>query len=143
MAYMTPNFIIIDDDPISSHACAKMIRHVFNEVDIYSFSDPVAGLAYINKTFSKASSPNAILLLDLAMPVMNGWDCLEAIENFGEAVTKYLKIYILSFSIDQLDKERAENNPLVLGYLSKPIVQESLANMFTDFEEGKHFWGEE
>ena len=62
-----------------------------------------------------------IILLDLNMPIMDGWEFLEIFQiRFPEFAEK-AKIFILSSSINPSDKERAKSEKLISGFLSKPL----------------------
>ena len=64
-----------------------------------------------------------LIYLDLNMPVMNGWEFLEAMaarERNG------VKIFVLTSSIDPSDRRKAEENPLVSSMLEKPLDKEKI-----------------
>ena len=67
--------------------------------------------------------PNAILL-DINMPEMNGWEFLNEIKSF--VTPQNTTIYLLTSSINKLDKEKATHFPIINQYLSKPICKEIL-----------------
>jgi CheY-like chemotaxis protein len=66
----------------------------------------------------------SIILLDLNMPIMSGWEFLERFEELDEIIKKQVKIYILSSSVDPRDKERAGKNKDVEDYIVKPLTKE-------------------
>lgn len=62
-----------------------------------------------------------IILLDLNMPVMDGWEFLEIFQQrFPEFAAK-TKIFILSSSINPSDREKAKSESNVVDFLSKPL----------------------
>ena len=124
------DFIVIDDDPMNNIICRKMIELTVPGATVNTFTLPREGLAYILATFSINSDDNAILFLDINMPVLNGWEVLEKFSEFPEMVKKKVKIYMLSSSVDLQDKENAENNPFVSGYITKSISQAKLRALF-------------
>jgi CheY-like chemotaxis protein len=74
-----------------------------------------------------------ILLLDLNMPVMNGWDFLEEFRARGlTSVYGKLKIYILTSSIYKSDIEAAKQHDLVSDYLTKPLDENCLATIIRE-----------
>ncbi len=84
------------------------------------------GIEFIESTYNKAADdyPTTVLLLDINMPAMSGWDFLERFESTESDIKKHLTIYLLSSSIDQHDKERAEANKHVKDFLTKPFRKE-------------------
>jgi CheY-like chemotaxis protein len=127
-----PRFIVIDDDPINNHICSKYIQIVFPGSDIKTFTDPQEGLDHISSAYT-ASSPNeTILFLDINMPVLSGWDVLDRFAHFSDAVKKQFKIFILSSSVAITDKEKANKNPLVTGFIEKPLTIPQLQGLFSN-----------
>jgi CheY-like chemotaxis protein len=117
-----PNFIVIDDDRINNSICRKIIQSVAPDSDIQTFFDPNAGLVYIHSTYSTRQPNKVILLLDINMPTLFGWEVLEEFKNFSDIVKQHFKIFRLSSSIDPHDKEKAAKNSLVSGYIEKPLT---------------------
>jgi CheY-like chemotaxis protein len=72
------------------------------------------------------TNEKTLIFLDLNMPIMNGWEFLEELKNLNDTLQLSYKIFVLSSSINPDDRKKAENNPLVTGYLSKPLSIEIL-----------------
>ncbi len=62
-----------------------------------------------------------IILLDLNMPVMDGWEFLEIFKNRFPEFAGKTKIFILSSSINPSDREKAKSESIVVDFLSKPL----------------------
>lgn len=120
-------FLIIDDDPINNMICSAVVKKDFPEIPINTFEKPEEGLEYINQEYELTETKlPTILLLDINMPVISGWQFLERFKNFNASVKECITIYILSSSISDKDIEQAETNPLVKGYLQKPFTSQTL-----------------
>jgi len=63
------------------------------------------------------------------MPVMMGWEFLDEFKKLSSGIQNHFKIYILSSSVDERDKERAAREPLVEGFISKPISKDRLIQL--------------
>ena len=118
-----PDFIVIDDDRINNKLCRMVIQNVVPGTDIQTFFDPNAGLVHMRSVYEREEANNAILLLDINMPTLFGWEVLEEFKSFPEAVRRRFRIFMLSSSIDPNDKEIADKNPLVSGYIEKPLTE--------------------
>ena len=116
-------FVVIDDDPINNALCQIAIKVAVSGAEVKTFTIPETGFEYISTEYSR-NGKKAILLLDLNMPTMSGWEFLERFERLDEKIKNRLKIYVLSSSVDPRDKERAASNKNVLDYIIKPLTKE-------------------
>ena len=124
------DFIIIDDDFINNIICEKVIRTRFPYSIISIFTNAQKGLEYINGKTGDPASIDALLFLDINMPGLNGWDLLEQLADLPTEVSKRLRIYLLSSSVNPEDKLKATNDAMVSGYIEKPLTQGKLAACF-------------
>lgn len=121
-------FLIIDDDPENNILCISSIKKAFSNADIVAFTEPEAGIDYIEHEHVQNPVPT-VLLLDINMPTLNGWDVLTRFQNMVHGLSS-ISVYILSSSIDPADKLRASNNQLIEGYIEKPLSKSTLLNLF-------------
>ena len=128
---MPPGFIAIDDDRIDNMISSKIVQQTVPGADVKTFIDPEAGLEYI-QSLPISDSKKQVLFLDINMPTLTGWEVLERFKSYPENLQRQFSIYILSSSVSPKDKELADNEPLVLGFIQKPIttarIQEILAS---------------
>ena len=124
-------FILVDDNDFTNMLHDIVIKDTLGEeVAIEIFEEPEKGLDFIQKNYVE-SSGHTILFLDINMPKIDGWEFLVRFEEFSEAVKRQIGIYILSSSLDRSDREKAEGNKRVRGFISKPLTAEviiSIAN---------------
>lgn len=92
-------FIIVDDDLFSNIICKRVIKKASAVMDVTSFNIPEEGLAYIQNE-PRDSFGSTILLLDINMPTITGWEFLELLEKFGDEIQPPIAIYMLSSSIN-------------------------------------------
>ena len=124
---VSTRFIVIDDDEFNNKICTVTLEKIAKDADIKTFLSPVEGFAHIVTEYSKKThNENAILFLDINMPVMNGWEFLERFEELSADIKERVKIYILSSSVDKRDIEKAKSNKNVVHYLIKPLTKETI-----------------
>lgn len=124
------NIPIVDDDEISSF----LIESTLNEINIVDHVDKVYnGREAINFLAAHCgSSPDqeaeycpSLVLLDLNMPVMNGFEFLEEFTKKYASLKDKVHILILTSSLAPNDLDKAKNYHLA-GYLSKPLGKKDL-----------------
>ncbi|MEL1240728.1 response regulator [Flavobacterium flavipallidum] len=117
---------VIDDDPIYQIIMKKIILKSGLFSTTQSFINGKEAIDSLKKNTSDNTSFPDIILLDIEMPVLDGWGFMEEIANLKKQTSISFNIYISSSSIAIDDKERAKNNPNIMGYMSKPISLEDL-----------------
>lgn len=116
-------YVVIDDDYINNIICEQVIKSVYPDAKVYTFSDPSVALEFIGSpAWSMAES--TIILLDINMPNITGWEFLEIFKQLDNNIKQSCEIYMISSSIDQRDKIRASENPLVSDFIEKPLNEE-------------------
>lgn len=117
---MPSNFIVVDDDPLNNKICQLLIKSVIKESEIKTFTVPEIALEFVANDFQN-SSANTVLLLDINMPTMSGWEFLDEFKKLNVEITNKFKIFILSSSVDENDISRAKNDAYVVDFISKPL----------------------
>jgi CheY-like chemotaxis protein len=128
--------MIVDDDPLNNSLCRFVIHSVAPELEVIDFEFPERAMDHIREGGLSGTS-NTILLLDINMPVMTGWEFLNALEQVPSDIRNKLTTFILSSSVDSEDKERARQNQLVTDYITKPLSPEAVRNILQKGDEGQ------
>lgn len=117
--------MLIDDEPVANLLHQKILEksQLANQIIVYQ--DPEKALLELQTRIEKKSCPS-LVLLDLNMPRLSGWDFLECLKSMfkNKAFENKLKICILTSSMDREDEKRAKIYHFVIGYLHKPFSQE-------------------
>lgn len=110
--------MIVDDDPTNNLICKMVIKRYDSNANVSVFQDPEEALEYIIS--EERPTTKTILLLDVNMPAMTGWEFLDVFRTFSQEITNIYEIYILTSAIHDFSEE--ENNyPMVSNILSKPL----------------------
>jgi CheY-like chemotaxis protein len=131
------NLLIIDDD----HICSFVNTRVAETCGLFSEVRAVHNGKEALELFQQVSQGNAtapdVILLDLNMPVMNGFDFIEALEGVTYPQKDRLKIVVLTSSDNKLDIERARAMG-IKHYLVKSLTAKDLQNtIFSLYNEQK------
>lgn len=133
--------MIVDDDELNNYITSKIIEHAGLTDHIESYSSPEKALAYLvrNSTLEDGDYPE-VLLLDLSMYGMNGWQFLDELKNLPEAYLDKINIFILTNSILESDMLKAEKHPFVKGFFHKPLTMPMIQEIHgIIFESGNTF----
>ena len=72
-----------------------------------------------------------LILLDINMPVMNGFAFLQAFEELPAAQRGHAVVVMLSSSSDPADRRRAAQHPCVRGFVTKPLDKDTAAGLLS------------
>lgn len=135
---MKLNVLITDDDDSVLFLHEIIVKESnFSDVPV-TFLNGKETLEYLH---GNADSGEAyLILLDLNMPVMNGWEFLEALNEHNFSIPIY--VVIVTSSIDAADREKADTFPHVIDYAEKPISKNVIERL-KGLDELKEFFKED
>jgi CheY-like chemotaxis protein len=122
---------LIDDDKLYLFSIKKMISFLKlcpNVSEFYNGQDAMERLKQITQS-GNDQLPD-VILLDINMPIMNGWEFLEAYKQIRNMFAKRIPIYMVSSSIDITDIDKSKNYSDIAAYLIKPIRPDKLKEIF-------------
>lgn len=126
------HFIIIDDSKLDCFIAEKIIHNTGKSASIKSFMVAEEALDYI-RSLPVSTSQKTVILVDIQMPIMNGFDFLDAFElNILPENRENYTVNLLSSSINESDKLRAKGYKTVNTFLSKPLTLNSLKQVLDE-----------
>jgi CheY-like chemotaxis protein len=118
---------IIDDDPIYLMLAKRLISlNKFSDV-IFEYRDGHEAYLALKKMYYQGEKMPDVILLDINMPIWDGWDFLDEIVKLELQHT--FEIYLVSSSTSPYDREKAESYPLIKRFLTKPFEIEALKSI--------------
>jgi CheY-like chemotaxis protein len=115
---------LVDDDETFQFIAQHTIQNTGVVKSIRIFSNGQVAIDFLESVLDKPELQPDVILLDLTMPVLDGWGFLEDFALMKPRLGKKIVIYVLSSSINPIDVERAKNISDVTDYVVKPITQE-------------------
>lgn len=123
---------IIDDDPIYMFGIKKMMEIVDFCNDFIVYRNGQEAIDSLNALYSSTGKVPDVILLDLNMPILDGWQFLDEYGDFPSE--KKIIIYVVSSSIDKSDIEKAVSYRSVKNYIFKPISRKDLIKIMEDYQ---------
>ncbi|ESU27590.1 hypothetical protein FLJC2902T_19530 [Flavobacterium limnosediminis JC2902] len=126
--------ILIIDDSVFDRLIAKMVLQKNIQVnDVIVLESAQEGLDYISDKISKPTELPEIILLDIKMPKIDGFEFLERFAKLPKSVKSLSKIFMLSSSIDPEDIKKAKKSKYVTDFIEKPLTKEKIENLAIAF----------
>ncbi len=125
------HFILIDDSKLDCLITEKIIQNIGICASVKSFLEAAAALEYIKNNPASADGAKIILMLDIYMPLMNGFEFIEEFEKLSPEIRNLYSIFILSSSINENDQNRVANYKTVKHFLNKPLNGDFLISLLT------------
>ncbi|MBA2611159.1 MAG: response regulator [Bacteroidetes bacterium] len=121
---MKKELFIIDDDPIYRMIVSKMVEYTDSSLIINESENGRIGLAKLEDI--KNSKDKIIVVLDINMPILDGWGFLDEIEKCHFYDLDELVIYLVSSSTDESDILKSKRYKFVKGFFHKPLTNEDI-----------------
>ena len=129
MTALKRNFIVIDDNKLDCFIAQKIVYNTGLSNKISLFQNALEALEQVKQPETGPDIPKSIIIVDIQMPLMNGFEFIEAFENLpAETRTRY-QIFMLSSTINQNDVNRAKSYTSVINLISKPLSVNKILSM--------------
>lgn len=115
------NFIVIDDNKLDCFIEKKIILNTGISNQVSLFLDANEALAFIKNGIPVETEEKSIIIVDIQMPLMNGFEFVEAFETLPADIQNSYVIFMLSSSINENDLNRVRNYKSVKQIISKPL----------------------
>ncbi len=118
------HILLIDDDNINNFLTKELID-LYNPGNIFTevhYAED--GIHLLQDLINNNKQLPDIILLDLNMPVNNGWYFIEKFEKLNSRFTQKINLYVYTSSLYFEDINRAKSYHSVKNLFSKPLTHE-------------------
>jgi CheY-like chemotaxis protein len=123
------SILLVDDDSTSNFMAQLLLEDLNVAEQINTTLNGQEALDYIQIHCTGDTCPN-LILLDINMPVMNGFEFLEHFRQLP--VSNKIQVVMLTSSVYHKDMEKAKDYQ-INHYISKPLTTEKLQEIFSGF----------
>ena len=117
---------IIDDDDIYRFTIIQSAKFSKIEHKTSVFQNGEEAINFIKENQNSPDALPNLILLDIDMPIMDGFQFLETYKTIGPNLIEKIPIYMVSSSVDPEDVEKAKSYEFVVDYLYKPLKSDKL-----------------
>ncbi|MEM5565092.1 response regulator [Psychroserpens sp. AS72] len=123
---MKLNFMLIDDNKIDLFITKKIIEKTSSNYNVRTFQRARSAIKFLEifekkLEYQDAFLPN-VILLDINMPEMNGFQFLDEFNKLEKLIEKPIKIFMLSSSTNIHDVIKVKSEKHCVGFISKPLT---------------------
>jgi CheY-like chemotaxis protein len=122
---MKTNLLLIDDDKLFLLLNKKQVVSAGLHTHPETFIKAALAIDWLNQNDQIDS--NILILLDLNMPEINGWQFLDMLQE--KTYVSNILVALVTSSSDIEDKERSLHYKQVVAYLEKPVKQGDLLKL--------------
>ena len=120
------NVLLVDDDSIYQFIARKTLEATGLTAKINVCSNGEEAYRFLENNQENANELPDVILLDVNMPVMNGWEFLHAFKNLQSPAIKHIPIFLVTSSVNDADINYSQQFNNVQDYIVKPLVKEKL-----------------
>lgn len=126
--------LIVDDDPVVRFLHEQTILKNGIDSEVLTFTNGEEALDYLENV--RAHMMPYLILLDIHMPIMNGWELLTALK--AKDFSFPIEVAVVSSSHTAADRERAHRYEMVSIFLSKPLKNVDEIRKIINLQEKKY-----
>jgi CheY-like chemotaxis protein len=118
--------LLVDDDDIFNMLHGEVLKRLIPDVSIEIFKSGVEVTEYLQR---ENENDIDLIFLDIRMPVMGGFEVLDAMATMDPKRFENTRIYVLSSTLDDRDLQRAKATPLVTDFIGKPMSFDTMRSI--------------
>ena len=124
--------MLVDDSESDNYFHKLIIQEAGLNVEVEDCVEASEALRRIAKAVAGERPMPDIILLDINMPAIDGWQFLDAYAGIVPISVVTPVVVMLSNSANPADKARADSIPLIKGFCSKPLAPDDIEYLLSE-----------
>ena len=124
--------MIIDDNAIDRYITSRMVIKNKFGIKVLEYCDAREALQYLQEHQQDLEAMPQVILVDIYMPLMSGFQFLEGFAKLPQVVRKNCKIYVISSSLNEEDIQRVNQDENITAFEEKPITKQFFIGIADD-----------
>lgn len=125
--------LLVDDDEVTNYINTLILNKADCFENIHAYRDGQAALNFLSELIEKQGQLPEILLLDVNMPKMSGWEFMEEYGQFDRQSLAHTMVFMLSMSLNPDDQLKMGQYDLVKGFKNKPLSVETVQELVKEY----------
>lgn len=117
---------VIDDNDVYQFVMKNSISKLNPNIKILAYLNGEEGIESLKEMIENKQPLPDVILLDINMPVMDGWEFMNEFIKIKPKLPRVMPIYLTTSSLDASDIDKAKSYEDITGFLSKPIDRHTL-----------------
>lgn len=127
------SILLVDDDESTNFINSVFIKKLDIDVDVYKTLHGAEALELINTSKEDENFFPCLIILDINMPIMNGWAFLDNFKNLPSSIKDNCVVVMTTVSEDEKDLIRANKNDDIKEYFQKPMSDEKFSTLINKY----------
>lgn len=113
--------LLVDDDEITNFLSSEVLQFHFQNAEISIVMNGEEAMQHLFGQLKNNAPLPDIMLVDINMPYMDGWEFLEILEDSNKEELSQIAVFMYTSSVYFEDINRGKNNSLLKNILTKPL----------------------
>lgn len=125
------NVLLIDDDAIYQFVSCKTLEATGYTNKINVCSNGEEAYHFLEENMNNSNELPDVILLDVNMPVMNGWEFLDLYQALKPHLSKDMQLFLVTSSMNDQDREYSKRYNCVQDYIVKPLARDKISEILS------------
>lgn len=118
--------LLIDDNPSDNFLHLRVLKRANCAEQVFVFESAQEALNFLKSNEAEARTGPELIVLDINMPGMNGWEFLDAHRGLPETARGGVVIAMVTTTLSPRDARMAARYPEIAAHATKPLTLEWL-----------------